>query len=214
MLTASYNKNGMGDNLIVITNPDVQEQQYVKNGNVVRIFDSENNKTIGFNFLKASTYLPHLINNSGKIDLTADQVTSLNQYLVDNNLEPELIKDNDNKLVVGYVERITKHPQSDHLLIAETNIGNDEVLSIVSGSPNMKEHIKVVVAKTGSLLPNGMLIFPSTIVGVKCEAMIVSGYELELHNAPKVKGALILPDDDRFEIGKDFNLDEGNKLFN
>ena len=47
---------------------------------------------------------------------------------------------------------MTKHPKSDHLHITQVDLG-DQKVQIVCGSPNIAEHVKVVVAKVGAMMP-------------------------------------------------------------
>ena len=61
---------------------------------------------------------------------------------------------NGTNLVVGKVIECRNHPDSDHLHVCKVDIG-DEILNIVCGAPNVRENIKVVVAKIGAKLPGG-----------------------------------------------------------
>ncbi|GEP19150.1 YtpR family tRNA-binding protein [Pediococcus argentinicus] len=209
-MIASYNKAAMGDNLIVILKPDVASQDISKNGSVVRIFNTENNETIGFNFINASEFVTDL-DGVGEIKLTDKQIKILNQKIVEAGFDDQLEIDNEPKFVVGYVKSTTKHPDSDHLLITETEVEDGKTVQIVSGSPNMTDNIKVVVAKVGAMMPSGLIIWPGELRGVESNGMICSGRELGLKNAPTKKGALILPDD--FVVGTEFDFDKGNQIF-
>ena len=42
------------------------------------------------------------------------------------------------KIVIGQIEKIEKHPDADKLIICQVNIGS-EVIQIVTGAPNVKE---------------------------------------------------------------------------
>ena len=48
------------------------------------------------------------------------------------------------KIVVGQIEKIEKHPDADKLVICQVNIGT-ETIQIVTGAPNVKEGQKVPV---------------------------------------------------------------------
>ena len=98
-------------------------------------------------------------------------------------------------MVVGYVKTCVPHPDSDHLSITETQVGKEEVLQIVCGAPNIEAGQKVVVAKPGAMMPDGMMIWPGTLRGVESHGMICSAKELQLPDAPKEKGILVLPED-------------------
>ncbi|MGL4536779.1 MAG: DUF4479 domain-containing protein, partial [Weissella cibaria] len=114
MLIASYNPAGMGDVLVVLTAP-AAEHTFEQKENVVRIAD-EQNMTLGFNFLHASTMLD-LPETAGQVFLTSDDIAKLNAVLVEAGFEAELVADETPKFVVGYVEKAEPHPDSDHLQI-------------------------------------------------------------------------------------------------
>ena len=48
------------------------------------------------------------------------------------------------KIVVGQIEKIEKHPDADKLIICQVNVGT-ETVQIVTGAPNVKEGDKVPV---------------------------------------------------------------------
>ncbi|KRN94637.1 YtpR family tRNA-binding protein [Pediococcus stilesii] len=210
MLVASYNKETMGDILITMIRPDAEETEFIQKDNVVRIFDPKTNETTGFNFLNASAVLGTL-DSKGPVTLNAAQVNALNKILDEAGFDPEIVVDIEPKFVVGYVKSAKPHPDSDHLQITETMVDQGKVVQIVSGSPNMVEHIKVVVAKVGAIMPDGLVIWPGKLRGIESDGMIVSGRELKLNNAPQKKGALILPDD--FVVGEAFDFEKGNHIF-
>lgn len=210
MLVASYNKETMGDILITMIRPDAEETEFIQKDNVVRIFDPKTNETTGFNFLNASAVLGTL-DSKGSVTLNAAQVNALNKILDKAGFDPEIVVDIEPKFVVGYVKSAKPHPDSDHLQITETMVDQGKVVQIVSGSPNMVEHIKVVVAKVGAIMPDGLVIWPGKLRGIESDGMIVSGRELKLNNAPQKKGALILPDD--FVVGEAFDFEKGNHIF-
>ncbi len=188
MLIASYNPQSTGDTMVLIMNPDVADQQVSIHDDVARIFDEKTNRTLGYNFLKASEILPEIVTENGQVNLTSEQVQKLNDYLTNHGFPGDVEFDDQPKFVVGYVESLEDHPNSNHLQIATTDIGRDKKLQIVSGSPNMRENIKVVVALSGAMMPDGQIIWPGELRGVKSEGMICSGRELALPNAPQVPG--------------------------
>lgn len=99
------------------------------------------------------------------------------------------------KVVTGKIIELTKHPDSDHLLVCQMDVGGDELLQIVTGAPNVKEGQIVPVALVGSHLPNGQKISKGKLRGVLSNGMLCSADELKLdvENAPN--GIYILPDD-------------------
>lgn len=213
MLIASYNPKSTKDTLILVMNPDVETQAVETKGDIVRIFDEDTNQTLGYNIFNISKIIPEITSENGQINLSEDEVSKLNDQLTKNGFSADIVADNDPKFVVGYVKSIEDHPDSDHLKITHTQVDDGQELQIVSGSPNMQADIKVVVAKVGAMMPDGLIIWPGKLRGVKSDGMIVSGRELKLKNAPQVPGALILPNDFQ-EIGQSFDFDKAQNLFN
>lgn len=211
MLIASYNPRSTGDTMVVILNQDIGDQQVEIHDGVARIYDEDSQTTLGYNFLKASEILPEIVNVNGRVSLTPDQIKKINQYLKDHRFPGDIQFDDDPKFVVGYVQSVVDHPHSNHLQITKTDVGDGQILQIVSGSPNMKADIKVVVAKVGAMMPDGQIIWRGELRGVQSDGMICSGRELELPNAPQVPGALILPDS--YQIGESFEFDKAKHLF-
>ncbi|CAJ1228414.1 tRNA-binding protein [Levilactobacillus zymae] len=210
MLIASYNPRELGDTLIVIVAQDTPEQAHTVRDGIARIYDPATEKTLGYNFLAATEILPEL-QGQGQVALSAADVAALNQALEAAGFAGELVAETSSRFVVGYVKTATPHPDSDHLLVTETVVDNDQTLQIVSGSPNMQADIKVVVAKVGAMMPNGLIIWPGELRGVPSNGMICSGRELGLANAPQRPGALILPDD--YQVGDEFDFDRGQTIF-
>lgn len=58
------------------------------------------------------------------------------------------------KIVVGQIEKIEKHPDADKLIVCQVNIGS-EVIQIVTGAPNVKEGDKVPVVLDGGKVAGG-----------------------------------------------------------
>ena len=211
MLVAGYNPSQMGDILVVILHQNSQNQQAKVSQNVVKIFDARNGQVRGFNFLHASKLLPRLKKINGQVHLTDADLKSLNRAINKAGFSDKLVKDHDPKFVVGYVKECKAHPNSDRLKITQTEIDNGKTIQIVSGSPNMKSGIKVVVAKIGAMMPNGLIIEPGKLKGVASNGMICAGYELQLPNAPQKPGALILPDS--YQVGDRFDFKSAANLF-
>jgi tRNA-binding protein len=212
MLIASYNPAQTGDILVVMVNPDAKEEVVEFKDDVVKIADADTHQATGFNFLNASQILPRLKGLNGEIHLNNADLLALNQVLKANDWDDEIKMDLDPKFVVGYVKAVRAHPKSDHLQITETQINDGKTLQIVSGSPNMQADIKVVVAKVGAMMPDGLIILPGELKGVDSDGMICSGRELKIPNAPQKPGALILPTDYQ-SVGEAFDFDKAITLF-
>lgn len=100
-------------------------------------------------------------------------------------------------IVVGLVESIVDHPDSDHLHVCEVNIGT-EVLQIVCGAPNVAKGQKIMLALPGAVLPGGT-IRKAKVRGVESNGMICSLSELGLESkyVPEkyANGIYVLDDD-------------------
>ena len=94
------------------------------------------------------------------------------------NVEAVITHHIDN-LVIGEILHVEEHPDSDHLHVCIVNIG-DEELQIVCGAHNVREGLKVIVAKVGAILPGDFEIKKSKIRGVESYGMICALFELGL----------------------------------
>ncbi|MHA8262849.1 YtpR family tRNA-binding protein [Lactobacillaceae bacterium Melli_B3] len=211
MVIASYNPTQMGDVLILILNPDTEDQTVTERDGIVKITDANSDQVLGYNFFNASQLIPEIKSVNGQVELDQTKVDQLNQALDNAGFDDRLSVDTDPKFVVGYVKTVTDHPKSDHLKITETEVDGGQNLQIVSGSPNMQADIKVVVAKVGTMMPSGLIIWPGELKGVESDGMICSGRELRIPNAPQKPGALILPDD--YQVGTQFDFKKAQNLF-
>ncbi len=121
------------------------------------------------------------------------------------------LRDNIKNVIVGSVEEIEKHKDSDHLKICKINTGK-EVLQIVTGADNVKKGDKVPVALDGAVLPDGKHIRKGELRGVLSNGMLCSGEELGLTEddfpGAGVNGILILNSD--VNVGDDVNDVIGN----
>ncbi len=99
-------------------------------------------------------------------------------------------------VVVGKIEKLTKHENSDHLQICQINIGKAEPVQIVTGAQNIHEGDYVPTALDDSYLPNGAHIVAGKLRGVDSYGMLCSGEELGLSEADyegaSVYGIMIL----------------------
>ena len=84
------------------------------------------------------------------------------------------------KVVTGRIEKITVHPDSDHMVITSMNVGQAEPIQIVTGASNVREGQIVPVAMIGAHLPNGMKISKGKLRGVASNGMLCSAEELKL----------------------------------
>ncbi|MBQ2770163.1 MAG: phenylalanine--tRNA ligase subunit beta [Clostridia bacterium] len=97
-------------------------------------------------------------------------------------------------VVVGHVEEIYRHENSDHLWVTKTNVG-DEILTIVTGAQNVHQGDYVPVAKVGAKL-SGHEMAPVNMRGITSYGMLCSGKELGITEAhypgSSVDGIMIL----------------------
>lgn len=200
MINVHYNEKGIGDVLLVTTDAgDVIERDYEKTGDVVKLVDKSDGRTLGFNIFNAATHFN--VSGQGKIELSDAIVNDINAFLKKNNIDETIVYDSRPEFIVGYVESKEKHPDADKLSVCQVNIG-DEHLQIVCGAPNIDQGQKVVVSRVGAVMPSGMLIKEAELRGVRSSGMICSAKELDLPDAPKEKGILVL--EDTYEVGSDF----------
>ena len=112
-----------------------------------------------------------------------------------------------NKIIVGQIKTLKKHPNADRLSLCEVEGQKGEILKIVCGASNPKAGDKVVLALPGAVLPGDFVIKTSKIRGEKSQGMLASSKELgfvdkasENQNTSSLKdpfqeGILILPSD-------------------
>ncbi|MDO6656198.1 YtpR family tRNA-binding protein [Anaerobacillus sp. 1_MG-2023] len=195
-----YNKEGVGDTLIVTLGSTEREDKAVqRKENVARIYSKETNKTIGYNLFHFSQIQE--LTSSGVVEESEELVNAVNRAIQANGFDDELVYDASPKFVVGYVEEMEKHPNADKLNVCQVNVGQEK-LQIVCGAPNVDKGQKVVVAKVGAVMPSGMIIKDASLRGIESTGMICSAKELALPDAPQEKGILVLPED--HEIGTEF----------
>lgn len=103
-------------------------------------------------------------------------------------------------VVVGHVESIVRHENSDKLWICSIDIGS-ETVQIVTGAQNVKQGDFVPVATVGAELPGGKKLVAAKLRGVDSFGMLCSGSELcvddDVIDGASVDGILILPDNSK-----------------
>jgi len=209
LLLSFYNPEVLGDVLLVETKEDVKTQATAQKDNVVRIFNEETDETIGFNFFDLGKELS-IENNSGQVFLDDKQVDILNNAIAKAGFSDKLETDNSPKFVIGHVDEIKAHPDSDHLHITQTSVGLDKPVQIVCGAPNVDQGQLVVVALPGAVMPTGAEIWSGELRGIDSYGMICSARELGIPNAPKKHGILVL---DNGTAGQAFDFKEAEKMF-
>ena len=124
------------------------------------------------------------------IDIDIEEVSNI---LTDIGLEVEGIDDFQEikggfkGLLVGEVVSCIKHPNADRLKLTTVNIGEESLLQIVCGAPNVKEGLIVVIATVGTTLyplkGNEFKINKSKIRGELSQGMICAEDEIGIGKA-------------------------------
>ena len=119
----------------------------------------------------------------------------------------EVLGEEISNVIVAKVEKMERHPDSDHLFICQVNIGNGVVTQIVTGAQNVNEGDIVPAAIPVAHLPGGITIKPGKLRGVESNGMLCSMGELGLteNDMPgKISdGILILDPEFENKLGMD-----------
>lgn len=83
------------------------------------------------------------------------------------------------KVVVGRILSVEKHPDADRLLVCQVDAGTGPI-QIVTGATNIKEGDLVPIALDGSSLPGGKKIKKGKLRGIESAGMMCSIFELGL----------------------------------
>ena len=179
-----YNKETIGDVLLVIYKSDVIPAYIEQRNDIVALFDKDN-EIVGYNFLNISNSMK--IKAHGQIPICSHQVIDILNCMLKNASFPLLDYLDESGFKVGQIVEMEEHPDSDHLHILKVDIKKDRLLNIVCGSFNAKVGLKVVVATENCFMPSGKQIIPGEVN--------IDGYENK-------KGLYIL--DDSYNVGDDF----------
>ncbi len=131
-------------------------------------------------------WLKELVPYEGSIDTLADRLT-MTGLEVEEVVNPFAGLE---KVVVGKVLTCEKHPDADKLSVCTVDAGQEAVLDIVCGAPNVAAGQLVPVALIGADLPNGMKIKKGKIRGKVSCGMICAEDELGLGSGHK--GIMVL----------------------
>ncbi len=91
------------------------------------------------------------------------------------------------KIVVGQIKEIERHPDADKLIVCQVDIGTGENIQIVTGAPNVAKGDKIPVVLSGgrvagghdgSVTPGGVKIKKGKLRGVESDGMMCSIEEL------------------------------------
>ena len=114
-------------------------------------------------------YVPNL-------DVTAQEYTDA-MTLSGTKVEGFEVLDADlEKIVIGQIDKIEKHPDADKLIVCQVNVGSESV-QIVTGAPNVKEGDKVPVVLDGGRVAGGHEPGEKVAGGIKIKKGKLRGVE-------------------------------------
>ncbi|MGL4950384.1 MAG: YtpR family tRNA-binding protein [Mycoplasma sp.] len=171
----------------VVTSTEPTKEMPLDNG--VAFFSIEKNELLGFNILnfKMDSNIFGRVFPNDKIRSTLNKALGLELASIDNYFK------------VGNVLSCEKI-EGTHLSVCKVDIAT-EVLDIICGAPNVKQGLKVVVAKVGAYMPSGLVIKHSKIRGFDSNGMLCSQKELGVTG---FNDSGIIELDAKFNIGEDF----------
>ena len=118
------------------------------------------------------------------------------------------------KIVIGQIKKIEKHPDADKLIICQVDIGEESPIQIVTGASNVKEGDKVPVVldggrvaggHDGKMTPGGIRIKKGKLRGIESNGMMCSIEELgstrDMYPEAPEYGIYIFPE--TAEVGAD-----------
>ena len=143
-----------------------------------------------------------------ELDVTAQEFTDA-MTLSGSKVEGFTKMDADlEKIVIGQIQKIERHPDADKLIICQVDIGEAEPIQIVTGAPNVKEGDKVPVVldggrvaggHDGKMTPGGIKIKKGKLRGVESNGMMCSIEELgstrDMYPEAPEYGIYIFPED-------------------
>ncbi len=142
------------------------------------------------------------------LDVTAGEYTDA-MTLSGTKVEGYEILDADlDKIVIGQIDRIEKHPDADKLIVCQVNVGN-ETVQIVTGAKNVHEGDKVPVVlaggrvagghEPGSRVAGGVKIKKGKLRGIESSGMMCSieelGSDRSMYPEAPEEGIYIFPED-------------------
>lgn len=178
------NKQTLNNIAVILISSAEGEKTIKKDGDFVQIFVGE--KLVGVNVLNASN---HFEISEGIHTLNNEQIEALKS----NGIE----FDYQSHFSVGEVISREVHPKSEKLFVLK--VKTEKELQIVTNSLNSLVGTRVVVARIGAILPSGLMITHSKVMGVESEGMLCGGETL---GKEKTEGVLLVEKN----VGEDFIL--------
>lgn len=142
------------------------------------------------------------------VDIDGVDIKELEEKLILSGSNTEKVREvakEVSKVVVGHIKTIEKHPDADKLLVMQVDVGEAEMLQIVTGAKNCNVDDYVPVALHGSTIAGGVKIKKGKLRGVASQGMLCSLEEMGFDKSVIPKefddGILIL--DKAYELGMD-----------
>lgn len=149
-----------------------------------------------------------------ELDVTAQEYTDA-MTLSGTKVEGYVAADRDlDKIVIGQIDQIERHPDADKLIVCQVNIGGGVSTQIVTGAPNVKVGDKVPVVldggrvagnHDGKMTEGGIEIKKGKLRGIESNGMMCSIEELgssrDMYPEAPEYGIYIFPED--AEVGAD-----------
>lgn len=149
-----------------------------------------------------------------ELDVTAQEFTDA-MTLTGTKVEGYVAADRDlDKIVIGQIDQIERHPDADKLIVCQVNIGNGQSTQIVTGAPNVKVGDKIPVVldggrvagnHDGKMTEGGIVIKKGKLRGIESNGMMCSIEELgstrEMYPEAPEYGIYIFPED--ADVGSD-----------
>ncbi|KUP05762.1 phenylalanyl-tRNA synthase subunit beta [Bacillus coahuilensis p1.1.43] len=136
------------------------------------------------------------------VDLEGITPSELGEKITRSGIEVEGIEvksDAIKNVVIGHVVEREQHPDADKLNKCQVDVGEEELVQIICGAPNVEKGQKVAVAKVGAVLPGGFKIKKAKLRGEASHGMICSLQELGVEGkmVPKefAEGIYVFPND-------------------
>ena len=101
-------------------------------------------------------------------------------------------------VVVAEIVECEEHPDSDHMHVLKVNVGEEELIQVVCGAPNVRVGLKTAYVRVGGHI-DGVEIKARPLRGILSNGMCCSGRELGISD--NHDGIMELPND--WCVGKD-----------